>query len=296
MRLNTGLIKAEAIDFDLLINDTALNAKRLTINDLKFYSYLDKRLPFQNGIEKPLLTDLLKRIKTKIRLDSLLLKNALIEYEEFNDKTQQYGNLKLSKIRGLITGIRNYDFSPEDSIKFNLYSRFMEATDLRTGYSQSYTDSLSGFHLKVIASPFDLRKLNPILKPMASAIVRRGYLDTLRMSVIGRKYVAYGIMKMYYHDLNVQYLNKGKNEKTLKSRLFTFFANRMVDRKNLTGMGDVYAERDPEKGFVNYWVKILIGGVLTNTGVRTDISQEKRYDQSIKKYNIPPIDDIPVDY
>ncbi len=296
MRLNTGLIKAEDIDFDLLINDTSINAKKLTINDLKFYSYLDKRLPFQSGIEKPLLTDLLKRIKTKILLDSLLLKNALIEYEEFNDKTQQYGNLKLSKIRGLIAGIRNYDFSPEDSIKFNIYARFMDATDLRTSYSQSYTDSLSGFHLKVIASSMDLRKLNPMLKPMASAIVKRGYLDTLRMSVIGRKYVAYGIMKMYYHDLNVQYLNKGKKEKTLKSRLFTFFANRMVDKKNLNGSGDVYAERDPEKGFVNYWVKILIGGVLTNTGVRTDISQEKRYDQSIKKYNVPPIDDIPVNY
>jgi len=73
-------------------------------------------------------------------------------------------------------------------------------------------------------------------------------------------------------------------------------ANRIVNNKNIEGSGEVYAERDPEKGFVNYWVKILIGGLFTNTGIRTDSKQEKKYYQSIKKYNIPPIQDIPVDY
>ena len=297
MQLNTGLIKVKDIDFNLLINDSVFHSKKLTINDLYFYDYKDKRLPFQHGIEKPLLSDLIKKISTKVLLDSLLLKNASIEYEEFNDKTNQYGKVKLSKIRGMVAGIKNYDFLPTDSIRFNLYARFMDATDLKASYAQSYTDSLSGFQLKVIASSFDLRTLNPLLKPFASARVKSGKLDTIRMSVVGRKYVAYGIMKMHYHNLKVQYLNKGIEENpTLKSRLFTFFANRIVNNKNLEGSGEVYAERDPEKGFVNYWVKIFIGGLFTNTGVRTDSKQEKKYYQSIEKYNVPPIPDIPVDY
>lgn len=297
MRLNTSLIKVNDIDLNLLINDAVLNAKKLTINNLHFYDYKDKRVPFQYGIEKPLLTQLLTRIRTKISIDSLLLKNAMIDYDEFNDKTQQYGQVKLSKIRGMIAGIKNFDFLPTDSIRFNLYSRFMNVADLRTSYAQSYTDSLSGFHLKMIASSFDLTILNPMLKPFASAQVKRGYLDTIRMSVIGQKYVAYGIMKMYYHNLNVQYLNRGNSEnKTLKSRLLTFFANRIVNKENMKGSGEVYAERDPEKGFVNYWVKIFIGGVITNTGVRSDNKQEKKYYQMIKRYNVPPIHDIPVDY
>lgn len=296
MRLNTGLVKIKDFDFNLMINDTIVYAKKLTINDLIFYNYKDKRLPLQHGFEKPLLTDLLKRLETKISFDSLLLRNATIEYEEYNDKTQQIGKLELSKIRGMVTRIKNYDISPADSIRFNMYARFMDATDLRVSYAQSYTDSLSEFQLKLIASSFNLTSLNTMLKPFASAKVNRGYLDTLRMSVVGQKYVAYGIMKMYYHNLNVQYLNKGNKEKTLKSRLLTFFANRMVNKKNIEDSGEVYAERDPEKGFVNYWVKILLGGVLTNTGVRTDNKQERKYYQSIKKYNIPPIQDIPVDY
>ena len=297
MQLNTGLIKVKDFDFNLLIKDSIFHSKKITINDLYFYDYKDKRLPFQHGIEKSLLTDLLRRIKPKILIDSILLKNAGIVYEEFNDKTQQVGIVKLSKIRGAITGVKSYNFLPTDSIRFNLYARFIDATDLRASYAQSFTDSLSGFQLKVIANSFNLRALNPLLKPFASALIKSGHLDTIRMSVVGRKYVAYGIMKMHYHNLNVQYLNKGIEENpSFKSRLISFFANRIVNNKNLDGSGEVYAERDPEKGFVNYWVKIVIGGLFTNTGVRTDNKQEKKYYQSIEKYNVPPIPDIPVDY
>lgn len=297
MKLNTGLIKVKDFDFNLLINDSIFHSEKITINDLYFYDYKDKRLPFQYGIEKPLLTDLLKRIKPKILIDSILLKNAGIVYEEFNDKTQQVGIIKLSKVRGVITGVKSDNFLPTDSIRFNLYARFMDATDLKASYAQSYADSLSGFQLKVIAGSFNLRTLNPLLKPFASALIKSGHLDTIRMSVVGRKYVAYGIMKMHYHNLNVQYLNKGIEENpSMKSRLISFYANRIVNNKNLDGSGEVYAERDPEKGFVNYWVKIVIGGLFTNTGVRTDNKQEKKYYQSIEKYNVPPIPDIPVDF
>jgi hypothetical protein len=297
IQLYSGPIKVKGIDFDQLKKDTAFSATKITVNDIHFLDYKDKRLPFQHGIEKPMLTDLLEKIKVKFSVDSVVIKNSAIDYEEFNDKTQLYGKVYLTKIRGGVTGVKNYNLSESDSLKFRLFARFMDATDLHIAYEQSYTDSLSGFHLKAIASSFDLTALNPLLKPFVSAEVRRGYLDTLRMSVIGRKHVAYGTMKMYYHGLNVQYLVKGDDlNPSFKAKSISFFANRIVHTNNRAGSGDIYAERDPEKGFVNYWVKIFVGGVLTNTGVRTDKKQEKKYNQAITNYKVPPIPDIPVDY
>jgi hypothetical protein len=297
IQLYSGPIKVKGIDFDVLLKDTAFNAKKITVSNIHFLDYKDKRLPFQHGVEKPMLTDILGKIKLKISIDSVLVKNAAIEYEEFNDKTQLYGKVNLTKIRGAITEVKNYNLSETDSLKFRLFARFMDATDMRVRYEQSYTDSLDGFHLKVIASSFDLTALNPLLKPFVSAEVRRGQLDTLRMSVIGRKYVAYGIMRMYYHGLNVQYLVNGDElNESFKAKSISFFANRIVHTNNRSGKGAVYAERDPEKGFVNYWVKIFVGGVLTNTGVRTDKKAEKKYNKAIISYKVPPIQDIPVDY
>jgi hypothetical protein len=139
--------------------------------------------------------------------------------------------------------------------------------------------------------------LNPLLEPFVSAEVKTGHLDTLRMSVIGRKYVAFGVMKMRYHGLNVQYLDKGNQvQQSLKAKTISFFANRIVHKNNRWGTGNVYAERDPEKGFVNFWVKILVGGVLTNTGVRTEKKQIKKYEKGLKLHDVPPIPDIPVDF
>jgi hypothetical protein len=297
IQLRTGTIKAQNIDFNLLAGDTVVNSEKVTINDLHFYDYKDKRLPFQHGIEKPLLTELIKKVKTSISIDTILLRNGLIEYEEFNPKTDQFGKIKLSKIRGRVLGVKNYDFLQTDSLTYNLYALFMDAADLRVSYAQSYTDTLSGSYLKVIASSFDLTKLNPLLIPFASAEVKRGYLDTIRMSAIFRKHIAFGTMRMYYHDLNVQYLKKGDEvNQTVLTKSVSLVANSMVRTKNQSGKGEVFAERDPEKGFVNYWLKIVIGGVFTNTGVRTDQKQEKKYNRSIKKYNVPPIPNIPVDY
>jgi hypothetical protein len=244
-----------------------------------------------------MLTDLLLNIKPKIVVDSLLLKNGLIVYEEFNNKTQTYGLINLSKIKGAITGVRTFDPLPNDSLRFNIYTRLLDTADLRLKYKQSYTDSLMGFNLKLIVNSVNLTALNPMLRPFASAQLRSGKLDTIRMSVIGRKYVAFGVMKMYYDNLNAEYLSKGDSaNKTAVTKSISFFANRLVHTKNKKGTGTVYAERDPEKGFVNYWVKIVIGGVLTNAGVRSNMKQERKYEKGIKLHDVPPIPDIPVDY
>jgi hypothetical protein len=146
-------------------------------------------------------------------------------------------------------------------------------------------------------SSFNLTALNPILLPFASAELKSGYLDTIRMSVIGRKYVAFGVMKMYYSKLNAQLVKQGDSlNKNFATKSASFFANRIVHTKHKRGIGEVYAERDPEKGFVNYWVKIVVGGVLTNSGVRTNKTQLRKYEKGLKMHDVPPIPDIPVDY
>jgi hypothetical protein len=297
IQVNTGLINVKDIDFGDLLNDTILHPKKVTVNGLHFRAYKDKRLPFQSGIEKPMLTNMLLNIKPKIQVDSVLLKSGRIDYEEFNDRTQQYGKVGFTKLKGAVAGVKTFDPKPPDSLRFNIYSRLLDTVDLRVKYKQSYSDSLSGFNLKLIVNSVNLTSLNPMLLPFASAELKSGNLDTIRMSVIGRKYVAFGVMKMYYDDLNAVVLNKGdSSNKTLVTKSISFFANRIVHTKNKRGTGMVYAERDREKGFVNYWVKIVIGGVFTNAGVRTNKKQERKYEKGLKIHEVPPIPDIPVDY
>ena len=192
IQFKTGNILVNDINFNQLINDTVFAANKITLKNGYLSLYKDKRLPFQYGIEKPMLTQLIGQIKLKINVDTLLIRTTRIDYEELNDKTLLLGKVKLGDIRGNITGIKNFNFSQMIACDLRYPSKIMDAAKTKVKYAQSYTDSLLTFHLVVNVSPFDMTKLNPLLEPLVSARVNSGFLDTVSLSAIGRKYVAWG--------------------------------------------------------------------------------------------------------
>lgn len=297
MKVNSGKLQMNHLDLQRLVSNKELRARSIALDGLKLYTFKDKRLPFKHGVVKPMLTEMLQRIPVNMAVDSIRFADSRIIYEEINDKTLQHGQILLNGLKGYATNIKSGQFGMADSLQLKAFVRLYDTIKLRMGYKQSYADSLNGFKLNLIANAFDIRSLNPMLQPFASANIRSGWLDTLRMSTVGRKYVAFGVMKMYYNELNVELIQKGDTtRKTFLTKTLSFFANRVVHKRNRWGKGSVYAERDFEKGFVNYWVKIVIGGVLTNTGAVSDKRQERKYRHAIKKHEVPPIEHIPVDY
>jgi hypothetical protein len=289
-------IVVNGVNFEKLIDDTAFAAKKINLSGGYLYVYKDKRLPFEHGIEKPMLTDLIGTIKLKLNIDSLQLGNSHIEYEEMNDKTLRLGKVTITEMGGNVTNIKNFNYSTTDSLRFTVLSRIMDSAITKVKYAQSYTDSLSTFHMQVNIRPFNLTALNPMLEPLVSARVKSGFLDTISMSAVGRRRVAVGKMKMYYRDLDFQYLDKGSEiKKTFKTKLITFLGNLIVHKRNRRGTGDIYTERNIEQGFPNYWIRIILSGALTNTGIRTNKKQEKKYKQGIKKFDVPPISGLSID-
>ena len=61
--------------------------------------------------------------------------------------------------------------------------------------------------MNVQMGPADLTILNPMLKPLASAELRSGLLDSMTMQVTGREAFAVGDMKMVYHDFKINVIN-----------------------------------------------------------------------------------------
>ena len=148
--------------------------------------------------------------------------------------------------------------------------------------------------MSVRASPMPLTALNSFLPQMASARINSGHLDTLRMRAIGREYLAHGYMQLFYRDLKIQYLKKGDElHKTFGTNLITFFANSLVLRQNnQKRTGRVYFERIRDRSFVNYWIKILLSGALTNAGVKENAGQDRKYKKKLKKLEVPEIPDV----
>jgi hypothetical protein len=113
------------------------------------------------------------------------------------------------------------------------------------------------------------------------------------LKAIGREYIAHGKMKMLYKDLKVEFLNKNdQGKKTFVTKVISIVANLLVKRNNLKTSGSVFAERNRERSFINYWIKIVLGGSLTNAGIRSNSKQEKKYRKALKKVNVPEIPNV----
>jgi hypothetical protein len=253
--------------------------------------YKDKRLPFKEGIIKLLPTAMLQQVKKKIQVDSLALKDAYISYEEMNDKTLKTGLVFFHHTDALVRGIKTSGYNGNDSLRLSASSWFLDSAYLKMRFNQSYADSLHGFLFSLRMKSFHMPSLNPVLVPLASAKILEGQLDTLSMNAIGREFVSHGKMKMYYRDLKIQYLDKGEErKKTLKAKLISFLANSLIlKHNNRKSFGEVYVERLRERSVFNYWVKMILSGVVSSTGVKSNNKQSKKYRKSIRKLMVPEI-------
>jgi hypothetical protein len=234
-----------------------------------------------------------KKIDPRIQVDSLRLYDGHLVYEEFNDKTNSIGKVEFTHIQARIRNIKSYGYGSTDSLYLGVTTRFLDQAYLGLRFHESYTDTLSAFLMQVRLGSFDLTKLNPVIGPLASAKVDKGYLDTLELKAIGREYIAYGKMQMLYRDLNIVFLNKSdQDKKTVMTRFTTWVANLVVKGDNTKRTGTVYTQRVRDRSVFNYWIKIVLSGALTNAGIKSNTKQEKKYKRSVKKLNVPEIPEV----
>lgn len=158
-------------------------------------------------------------------------------------------------------------------------------------FKESYTDSLAGFWVTARMPSTDLTCLNQALAPLLSVKLTSGTLDTLSFRAIGRDYLSFGEMKMLYHNLHVQFLKNGVEKKTLLTSLLTFAANSFVVKTNNTHRtGIVFFPRIRDKAVFNYWVKMVLSGMASSVGAKSNRKALRQYKKELRKRQLPPIE------
>ena len=214
----TGAISVGPFDIDRYIRDSILDIGVMNIDNSLLTVFRDKRQPRKPGAVRLLPANLLKRIPARLLIDTFQLNNGHVEYAELNEKTNKTGMITVTRLNGLVTQMRNYDLTNTDSLHIRANGFIENKILTKLNVKESYTDSLGGFLMTVQMGPADLTVLNPVLRPLASAELRSGQLDTLVMRVVGREELAFGEIKMFYHDLKVTVLKKGDSKKSLIGR------------------------------------------------------------------------------
>jgi len=290
--ISTGPVTMEGVDADRYFTDSTVRAREINISNAVFSSYRDKRPPFHAGIIKPLPSKLLQHIPFKLYIDTLDVVNGTAYYSELNDKTGETGNVPVTRISGDIFPIKNTEIAPTDSFRIRLNGYILDTAWLRLRTRESMIDSLSGFIITLRMRPQSMLYLNEALLPLAGVSLKSGFLDTLNMRAIGKDNISLGEMRMFYHNLKLEFLRNGTEEKKrFLSGLKTFIANSFVIKnENKKRKGIVYFPRLRDRSFINYYIKIALSGIASSIGAKKNRKILRKYRKELKIRQLPPID------
>jgi hypothetical protein len=98
-------------------------------------------------------------------------------------------------------------------------------------------------------------------------------------------------MRMYYHDLKVQFLKNGNEEKKkFLQGLMTFIANSFIIKNENKKEWCSLFPRLRDRSFINYYIKIAMSGVASSVGAKKNKRLMKKYNKQLKTRQLPPID------
>ncbi|MDN3204839.1 hypothetical protein [Algoriphagus sediminis] len=275
----------DQIDFDVLAESRKVRAGNLLVDSLSMDIFRDKRLPLKEGVVKPMPQELMQNFPIYVELDSVIVKNSQIRYQEFVPKSSLVGTLQFEDINA---SIAPFILTP-DTIAYPLKKARMYAEALVEGQGDVRLDVDMKFEapyemaVDVRLGAFDLTNANDILTRTSFIGVKSGQVTDGKWKFKINENEAWGRMKFFYEDLKVEFLDTltllpGKG----KLSLYTFAANTALKNKNPRGLfkkkvsRKIYYQRDKSKFIFAGWWKATFSGLKSSVGLgRTNAPARK---------------------
>ncbi len=240
-------------------DDFFFNTDAIILDELDANIYRNK-MPEDDLTKKKLYNNLLRNIPFELKVDTLLIKNSRLVYEEEIDFSKGPGILTFNQFNMFVTGIssaKNHTKLPDTKIKVTC--QFMNVAPMDVDWTFNVLDKNDGFNIKGTIFNFPAERISAFTKPYINASLK-GDLDEVYFNFTGNDNNAKGDFAINYDDLKVDIYKKKDRKK--KNKFLTSLANLFVkdDTKDKVNTAEVELERIKEKSFYNFlWRSIAEG-------------------------------------
>lgn len=267
-RLDITLPKTicEGIDLDEFLSDTTLVIERITIPKPVVHAYRDKHYPFVRDWIMPLPIEGIKRLPFKLKIDSILIIQADIAYEEFSVKgLQETGTITFNKLDATFAGL-NTAANPDKKAFCTLVAdcKVMNSGSLHATFKLPLHPAVN-YEAYGNVRNMDLKSLNPHLGNLSRIEIRDGILNDLRFNFSYNDNVSTGEVLINYKSLKLQALKKDKGHEVNKILTAAINAvlksdkDKTVDKSKRIGNIDI--ERDKKRFVFQLWWKSVLDGL-----------------------------------
>lgn len=237
------------------------NTSNITLDKVYANIYRSK-IPEDDLSKKKLYNKLFRDLPFSLKVDTLMVKNALLEYEE--EKTFEKG-------AGLLT-FNNFNLTARNlgsgfgqqkmpDVKIKVDCKFMNTSPMKIDWSFNILDKSDGFNIKGSILNFDTDQISVFSKPYINATTK-GILDKVYFNFTGNDVNAKGDFALEYHDFKVKLYKKKKPEKEskIKSAIGNLFIKN--DSNGELKETDVELKRIQEKSFYNFLWRCIAEGLV----------------------------------
>lgn len=281
-------IKLEGIDFDAYFANKNLKAHVLRLEGLQMEVFRDKRIPFKEGVIKPMPQYLMENAPFDMELDSVILSDGFIRYEEFVPRAMLPGSIYFDELNASIAPFVMRKSTEEFPLKSSLLyvtAQLMGDGDVELVADMNFGDPYP-MDVDVRLGEFDLTKLN-------SMVTRSSFIRILDGTVTDAKWgfkmdddVARGKMNFRYEDLKIEFvdsltLQRGRGKLGLMTFLANAFTKSDNPRKffNRRVVSRIYFERDKSRFIFGGWWRATFSGLRGAVGLGQPAAPKKEEEE-----------------
>jgi len=258
--LQANKISVPKADWGFVNNVLYVHAPEVVLGNVFANIYRSKEPP-DDPSRKKLYSELLRSIKFDLKVEKILLKNSIIEYEEQLSFSKPAAKVTFSKfyatIANVYSPVNKKDKLPATTI--DVQCLFMKKAPLSVKWSFNTPDVSDAFTIAGHLQNLSSEDANPVSKPLMN-VTTNGDLKDIRFVFNGNRERSTGTFAIKYEDLKVDiYKKDGKK----KNKLVSAVGNLLV--KNDTD-GDlkkvnVAVERSKDKSVFNFLWKFVMEGL-----------------------------------
>jgi hypothetical protein len=241
------------------LKDSVLSISRIEILSPDLSVFRDKRQPFNEKQRKDLPGDLLSQMSIALAIDSILLKDSKIVYEEYPEGSEKTIEIIFTDLQASLNGLNTTKGNEQKYATLVASSTFMNSGAIDAKFQIPLLPKLAHTASGTITN-LPLRSLNPILTTLGRVSIENGSLQQLNFSFWYDRYQAKGDLEMRYKDFKLKVSNASNpraKDETLSALINLVINNNKVETK--TGLIDI--ERDPKRFVFNTWWKALSNGI-----------------------------------
>ena len=258
--LQAGKITVPKADWGFVNNILYVHAPEMTLDKVFANIYRSKQ-PADDPSRKKLYSELLRSVKFDLKVDKLMIKNSLIEYEEQLNFSKPAAKVTFSKFYATVAKV----YSPVNkkealpATTIDVQCLFMKKAPLTVKWSFNTPDVSDAFSIAGHLQNIKSEDVNPVSKPLMNATTT-GDLKDIRFVFNGNRERATGTFAIKYEDLKVDIYKKDGKE---KNKLISAVGNLLVknDTDGDLKKVDVAVERSKDKSVFNFLWKFVMEGL-----------------------------------